>query len=152
MGQGAQLALYFAGYVIVAGYLGKEEIGLAAMVLVVTGVLGVASDWGMGLVSVQRAGIDDRRATGIAAAAGLCSALCVGLPAPWIAALFGEPEGLVPLLRAGAVALFVAGLAATARARIQRSLSFGRLFTVDLVVETIRAAARVGFAVQGLGA
>ncbi|MHC4339174.1 MAG: oligosaccharide flippase family protein [Planctomycetota bacterium] len=152
LGQGAQLALYFAGYVILAGYLDKEEIGLAAMVLVVTGVFGVAADWGMGLVSIQRAGIDDRRVTGIAATAGLCSALCIGLPAPWIATLFGEPEGLVPLLRAGAVALLIAGLAATARARIQRSLSFGRLFSLDLAVELVRATARVWLAVQGLGA
>ena len=107
------------------GYLDKEQIGLAAMVLVVTGVFGVAADWGMGLLTVQRRKIGDRRATGIAAAAGLCSALAVALPAPWIASLFGEPESLVPLLRAGALALLIAGLASTARARseVNRSVA-----------------------------
>jgi len=151
-GQILQVALYFGGYLVVARHLDAEQLGLATMVLVVTGLLSVGADFGMGLLMVQRREVDDRRAVRLALFAGLALWMFVGLGAPVLARAFRNPAGLVPLLQAGSVVLLLAGVAGPARARLQRALAFRTLVTVDVLVEALRTGGRIGFAVAGYGA
>jgi O-antigen/teichoic acid export membrane protein len=151
--RGVQALAHFGGIFLLARlYLGKEELGLAGLVLAVQGLLSAGADLGMGVLNVQRASIDDRRAARLAALGGAgCCALLLLLAEP-VAELLGDPPGLVPLLRAGSLALLLAGFVATARARIARELSFGTLAGVDVAVALVAAGARVGFAAHGHGA
>ena len=151
-GQAVQFALYVAGYVALARHLDKQQLGLAAMVLVVTGFLGAAADLGMGVLAVQRRRIDDGRAHDYAISSALVLLLVVALAAPLIARLFGDPVGFDTLLPAGMASLVVAAFGVNARARLQRTLSFRTLASIDAGVELVRAVARVGFAVSGFGA
>ena len=151
-GQGAQFVLYVAGYVVLARYLDKQQLGLAGLVLVVTGFLRAAPDLGMGVLAVQRRHIDDRRAHEYALACSLGLLLVVSLAAPVV----GGPAGFVDLLRAGMATLFIAAFGVNARARLQRTLSFRALASIEVFnvasQPILRAIGRVGFAVSGFGA
>lgn len=151
-GQAAQVLLAFAGLILLARLLGKVEFGLAAMSLIVTGLLAAGSDWGMQVLCVQHRAIDQRRAAGAAVAAGGALGALVFLASPLLAAAFGNPPGLVGLLHLGAWTLPLHGLAATARARLARALRFGSLVAIDVVVAAAVAAVGVTLAWRGLGA
>jgi PST family polysaccharide transporter len=146
------VAAHFGSLLVLARHLDGAALGLAAMAAVVTGLLSAGADLGMGVLVVQRRDADDRRAAGLSEAAGFGAFLVVALLAPAIARAFGDPEGLVPLLRAGAAALVFAGFAATARARLARELRFDRLAAADAATAVAAAALRVAFAVKGFGA
>jgi O-antigen/teichoic acid export membrane protein len=151
--RGIQALAHFGGIFLLArNYLGKEELGLAALVLAAQALLSAGADLGMGVLAVQRPAIDDRRAARLAAAGGAgCCLLLVAVSRP-LAALLGDPAGLVALLRAGSLALLLAGFVATGRARLSRALSFRSLAVIDVAVTFVAAGARVGFAAYGHGA
>ncbi len=151
-GRGVQVAAHFVGLWLLARYLTEAEFGLAVMVAVASGLLGSGSDLGMGVVALQREGCDDRRAFRLSMSGGAGAAALLALGAPLIARAFDAPASLVPLLRAAAPALLLAGLASTARARLGRDLSFGTLAFVDACVAIFAAYRRVRFAQQGYGA
>ena len=148
-----QAAAHFAGIFVLARYfLDPREFGLAVLVLAVTGLLSAGADLGMGLLNVQRRSIDDRTAARWAGLGGLASFAFAALAAPAIARLLGAPEGFVPLLQAGALALLLAGIVASARARIARALDFRTLAFADVCVALMSAGTRIGFAAGGYGA
>lgn len=143
---------HFGGLLVLARHLDEVEFGLAAMVAVVTGFAGAAADLGMGVLAVQRKEVDDRRASDFALCGGVGTLLLVMLAAPWVARAFGDPPGLVPLLRLGSAALLFAGWQATARARLARDFSFGRLAAADAATAVVASVGRIAFALHGFGA
>jgi O-antigen/teichoic acid export membrane protein len=151
LARGATVVAQFGALLVLARYLRPEEFGLAGMVAVAIGVVGVAADLGMETAAV-RPGADDRRAATLSANAGIACAVALMLAAPLVARLFGSPAGLVELLAAGSAGLVFSGFAAPARARVRRALRFRQLAALDLARAMVAAGAAVGFASRGHGA
>jgi len=152
LGQGIQVLLGFGGLLVLSRLLDERDFGLAGMVFVVCGMAGVAADWGMHVVCVQRREVDADHAARIALSAGAACALLVALGAPLLARVFGEPEALTPLLRTGALLLLFSGAAAVPRARLARGLRFRTLVSLDVAIALAAFALRILLAESGFGA
>ena len=76
--RGLTVALQFGALLVLARHLGPDDFGLAGMVAVVLGVVGVAADLGMETIAV-RPRADDLRATWLSVRAGLACAIAVWL-------------------------------------------------------------------------
>lgn len=146
LARGLTVLAQFGALLVVARYLSPDDFGLAGMVAVVVGVVGVAADLGMETIGV-RPYVDDRRAASLSSNAGIACAIVLALAAPLVSALFRTP--LDALLLAGAAGLIFAGFAAPARARLRRALLFRRLALADLVRAAVAGGAGVAFAVAG---
>ena len=100
LGRGTAIAAQFAALLVLARYLDEAQFGLAWMVAIVLGIAGVAADLGMDVLIVQRREIDDRRAANLSYYAGFATMLLVGVLAPLLSMLFGDPAGLEDLMAA----------------------------------------------------
>lgn len=149
--RGLTVAAQFGALLVVARHLGPHDLGLASMVAVVLGIVGVAADLGMETVAV-RPRVDDVRAMWLSTRAGLLSAVALMLLAPAASRFFGAPEGLPHLIGTGAAGLIFAGFAAPARARLRRALELRRLALSDIARAIVAAGAAVSFVVLGYGA
>jgi len=136
---------------VVAYHIGPSDLGLAGMVAVVVGVVGVAADFGVETLAA-RPGVDDTRATWISVRAGLGCAITLGLLAPAVSRVFRSPEGLTFLLGTGAAGLIFTGFAAPARARLRRALQFRRLALADALRALVAGGGAVGLVLGGYGA
>jgi len=136
---------------VIARYMGPDEFGLAGMVAVVVGVVGVTADLGMETIAV-RPRVDDVRAMWLSTRAGLLCGVGVALLAPLVSRLFGSPSDLPYLLGTGAAGLVFTGFAAPARARLRRALELRRLAVADIVRALVAAGTAVGLAVSYFGA
>ena len=152
LSRGTTVAAQFAALLVLARYLDVAQFGLAWMVAVVVGVAGVASDLGMDVLIVQRREIDDRRAADLSYYAGFGTMLLVGMLAPLLSKLFGDPAGLADLMAAGSTVLLLSGFGIPARARLRRELLFGRLAAVDAARALTVTGASIAFALRGFGA
>ncbi len=147
--QALQIAIAFALLYFIAPWISPQEFGIAGLVAIVVGIAGAAADGGLHILCIQQRHIDQARAAREAALIGWGLALALWLLAPWIAAgLALEPS----LLRAGVLTLGILGLAATARARLARTLSFARLAGIDVAVAAAVFGATIYAARAGLGA
>jgi PST family polysaccharide transporter len=146
--RGLTVVAQFGALLVLARHLGPDDFGLAGMVAVVVGVVGVAADLGMETLAA-RPGVDDTRATWHSARAGFVCAILVLLLAPAASRVF-RSDGLEALLRTGAAGLIFTGFAAPARARLRRALRFRRLALADIVRALVAAGAAVGL--MGYGA
>lgn len=149
--RGLTVVAQFGALLVVARYLGPEDFGLAAMVAVVVGVVGVAADLGMETIGVRR-GVDDFRALSLSTNAGLACAIALALGAAAVSRVFRAPAGLGALLAVGAAGLIFTGFAAPARARLRRALLFRRLALADVARAVVAAGLGVSLAVSGHGA
>ncbi len=138
----------FGALLVVAHHIGPGDLGLAGMVAVVVGIVGVAADFGVETLAA-RPGIDDTRATWLSTRAGLGCAIALVLLAPAVSRVFRSPEGLPFLLGTGGAGLIFTGLAAPARARLRRALQFRRLALADALRALVAGGAAVGFTVGG---
>ncbi len=152
LSRGITVAAQLAALLVLARYLDEAQFGLAWMVAVVVGVAGVAADLGMDVLIVQRTNIDDRRAANLSYYAGFATMLLVGMLAPLLSRLFGDPAGLEDLMAAGSSVLLLSGFGIPARARMRRELWFGRLAAVDSARALTVTGASIGFALFGFGA
>jgi len=151
-GRGFAVVAQFGALLVLARLLDEQEFGLAWMVAVVTSVFGVATDLGMEVVAVQREDVDEWRAANLSWYGGGAALAAVFLLAPLFARAFGEPAGLVDLLRAGSAGLLFAGVGAPARARLRRDFRFGRLAVTDAARAAAAVVASVTLALLGFGA
>jgi len=152
LGRGTAIAAQFAALLVLARYLDEAQFGLAWMVAIVLGIAGVAADLGMDVLIVQRREIDDRRAANLSYYAGFATMLLVGVLAPLLSMLFGDPAGLEDLMAAGSTVLLLSGFGLPARARLRREFWFGRLTAVDAARALTTAVASIAFALNGFGA
>ena len=151
LARGLTVAAQLGALLVVARHLDADDFGLAGMVAVVVGVVGVAADLGMETIAV-RPRVDDVQAMWLSTRAGLLCAIGLGLLAPVVSRVFRSPGELPLLLGVGASGLIFTGFAAPARARLRRSFLFGRLAIADALRALVAAGAAVGFVVAGYGA
>ena len=69
------------GDIFFDGVVDARDLGLAGMALVVSGVLAVGADLGMGVLAVQRREVDDVRAHGLATGAEIGNRAALALAA-----------------------------------------------------------------------
>jgi PST family polysaccharide transporter len=149
--RGLTVAAQLAALLVVARHLDAGDFGLAGMVAVVVGVVGVAADLGMETIGVRR-GVDDARVLSLSTNAGLACAIALALGATAVSRVFRAPAGLGELLGVAATGLIFTGFAAPARARLRRGLLFRRLAIADALRALCAAGLGVGLAVAGHGA
>ncbi|MHC4939825.1 MAG: oligosaccharide flippase family protein [Planctomycetota bacterium] len=140
-----RLLVRLGALVVLARELGTEEFGLAVLVLAITAIAIAGSDFGMGVVAVQRREVDEKRALRFALLGGLAAAVVLWLIAP----LLGP---LGRYVQVAALALPPAGAATALRARLARRLAFSDLALFDALLAVILAGGQIVFALQGHGA
>jgi len=152
LGEGVARASSIAGFLTIAGLLGPENYGLAAVALLaVTAVESVAA---LGLGHALQASADRERA----AKAALALALLVGgagtlalfVLADPIATVLGETEA-TPLVRAVAPLILLTRWNDVRRATLEAELRFGRTAVAGASGALLGTAAGIGAAALGAG-
>jgi O-antigen/teichoic acid export membrane protein len=154
---GSQLTLQVSRMVvalILARLLAPEEWGLAAMVLVFSGVVVVFTDSALGSALIQRRTIDEEDRSTVfwtSAAVGLALMLVgLGLSEP-LARFYGEPE-VAALFAVLSVSFLVTALGSTQQALLIRDMRWNRLELRQIAAAVVGAGVGIGIALAGLGA
>jgi PST family polysaccharide transporter len=125
-----------------ARLLTPRQIGVFAMVAVVTRFLEVFREMGFGTVIVQRENIRDTEISGLFwlnAAVGVALASVVAICAPLIARFYDEPE-VTAITLGVAVAFLLGSLSVQHQALLRRQMRFGVMNTVQLVATALGTA------------
>jgi O-antigen/teichoic acid export membrane protein len=133
--------------------LSPDEFGLAAMVLVLSSVILLFADVGLGAALIQRETIDERdRSTAfwISASIGLALTLAVFLGAGLVADAYGQPK-VEPLLRVFSVEFVLAALGTTQSSLLMRAMRFRALELRSIVAALVGAATAIVIAALGGG-
>ena len=154
---GSQLTLQvsrMAVALILARLLAPEDWGLAAMVLVFSGIVVVFTDSALGTALIQRRTIvEEDRSTVFwtSAVIGLVLMLAgIGLSGP-LARFYGEPE-VAALFAVVSVGFLVSSLGATQQALLVRDMRFNRLELRQIAATVVGAAVGITVALAGFGA
>lgn len=154
---GSQLILQvsrMAVALILARLLTPDDWGLAAMVIVFSGVVIVFAESALGIALIQRRSIDeDDRSTVFWTSAAIGLALMLagfGLAEP-LARFYGEPE-VAPLFTALSVGFLVTALGSTQQALLIRDMRFDRLELRQIAATVVGAAVGIALALAGYGA
>ncbi len=149
-----QGGLQFAVGVALARLLAPDDFGIAALASVVVGLAALLLDLGIGSAVIQRRELSDghiRAAFTLGMVLGALVMALLWMLAPWIAVLM-RVEALTPILRVESILFLLSGVGVTARALLQRRLSFRILFLVDLLSYAIGyAAVALALAMHGFG-
>lgn len=138
--------------VVIARQLTPTDFGLAALVLVFSGLAMVLTDLSLGSALVQRPAIDEAdRSTVFWTTVGMGILLTIlFFAASWpVSSFYGEPS-VQPLLAVYSVTFLVNGLSATQATLLRREMRF-RSLELRLIVATLVAAV-VGITAAVLGA
>ena len=139
---------------ILARLLAPEDWGLAAMVLVFSGIVVVFTDSALGTALIQRRTlVEEDRSTVFwtSAVIGLVLMLAgIGLSGP-LARFYGEPE-VDPLFAVLSVGFLVTALGATQQALLVRDMRFRRLELRQIAATVVGAAVGITVALAGFGA
>ena len=139
---------------ILARLLAPEDFGLAAMAMVVAGLVIAFSDLGLGAALIQRTAIDERdRSTVFWTSLGfgvLLTAAGIALAGP-ISHFYGEPavQGLMAAL---SLSFVISALGATQRALLLREMDFRRLELAGVASIVVGGVVSVCGAAAGWGA
>lgn len=154
---GSQLTLQLsrmAVALILARLLAPEDWGLAAMVLVFSGVVVVFTDSALGTALIQRRTIvEEDRSTVFWTSAVIGLVLMVAgiaLSGP-LAHFYGEPE-VASLFAVVSVGFLVSSLGATQQALLVRDMRFNRLELRQIAATLVGAAVGISVAFAGYGA
>jgi len=154
---GSQLTLQVSRMVvalILARLLTPEDWGLAAMVLVFSGVAVVFTDSALGTALIQRRRIvEEDRSTVFWTSVGIGLALMlagIAFAGP-LASFYGEAE-VAPLFAVLSVTFLVNAAGATQQALLVREMRFRRLELRQIAATVVGAAVGVAVAVAGYGA
>jgi O-antigen/teichoic acid export membrane protein len=155
--QAAAHAVNVVGTILLVRLLRPDDLGTLAAALFVHAVVVAASSLGLGAGLVQRSTepeLADERAA-FAAQHVLATALAglVWLAAPYVGSVYAvAPDDATRLLRAAAVAAWLAPLQAIPTSRLERHLRFGRLAVVEVAQAVVFNATAVLLLRRGLGA
>jgi O-antigen/teichoic acid export membrane protein len=133
--------------------LSPGQFGLAAMVLVLSSVILLFADVGLGAALIQRETIDERdRSTAfwISASIGLALTVAAFLAAGLVADAYGQPK-VEPLLRVFSLEFVLAALGTTQSALLMRAMRFRALELRSIVSALVGAATAIVIAVLGGG-
>ena len=154
---GSQLTLQVSRMVValvLARLLAPEDWGLAAMVLVFSGVVIVFTDSALGTALIQRRTIvEEDRSTVFwtSAAIGLALMLAGFALSEPLARFYGEPE-VAPLFSVLSVSFLVTALGSTQQALLVRDMRFNRLELRQIAATVVGAGVGIGIAIGGFGA
>jgi PST family polysaccharide transporter len=144
----------FAVGVLLARLLPPDDFGVVALAMVVVGFAGLVGDLGLGPAVIQ-----SRTLTPLHLRTSFTASLLLGAGltlvllavAPFSSTLLRNPE-LPAVLRLLSAAFLCGALGVTARALLQRTLDFRRLFVVDLASYALGyAGVATGMALLGYG-
>jgi PST family polysaccharide transporter len=151
--QGLRAATQLAGLIVLSRLLPPEDVGILAMVFVVTNLGDVIRDFGLSAAAVQAQNLttDERSVLfWINAALGLLAALLAIAVAPLAADLLHEPR-LTSVLRAVSVILLLSALGAQYQAHLNRALRFAALGWAEVCATVLGLLAAVAGVHAGMG-
>jgi PST family polysaccharide transporter len=151
--QGARLIVAFGSTIVLARLVTPSDFGLVAMVLSVTGFLGIFRELGLATATVQTPVISVREISTlfwINAAAGLVLMLVTMALSPAIAWFYGDAR-LAAIGFALAPAVLFSGAACQHRAILRRQMRFSAVASIDVVSLAVGSSAAVAAAWAGLG-
>jgi PST family polysaccharide transporter len=140
-------------FVVLARLLTPEQIGIVALAMAVTGIVGVLADLGISTYLVQAPEVDERSiSTAFWLSLGLSTVGMIGviLLADPLAAMLGDHR-LGPVMRVLSVNLVIAGLSTTPVALLVRDLQFKLLAKREIASGLASAVIGVGLANDGAG-
>ncbi len=150
---GAQ-GVSFVVSVILARLLAPELFGAVALALVMTAILQVFVDSGLGTALIQKKDADDLDfSTVFYCNIATCVALYVAtfLAAPTIARFFEKPELTPTVIRALCLTLLISGVRNVQQAYVSRKMLFRKFFFATLGGTLGSAAVGIGMAYAGFG-
>ncbi len=140
--------------IILARLLAPHDFGLAAMVVVLSGLVLIFSDLALGAALVQRRNLTEKDKSTVfwtSLGAGIVFTLigvaCSGL----VADFYNEPD-VQPLFAALSLSFFITALATVQSALLTREMDFRSLELRQIAGTLIGAVVGIAAAVQGLGA
>lgn len=146
--QAAQFVLTIGSVAVLGRLLTPADFGLVAMVIAITGFVGMFKDVGLSLATVQREGITHEQVSTLfwinIAAGFLLAAVTAGL-APAVAWFYREPR-LVWVTMAVGATFILSGLAVQHQSLLQRQMRFGVLASINLIAMAAGIAAAIGAA------
>jgi O-antigen/teichoic acid export membrane protein len=146
-------ALWLIAGIAIARVLTPQEIGLVAMVIVITGFVDLFNDLGLSAATIQRAELHQRQVSGlfwINMTLGIGLALITTSLAPAIAWFYGDPR-LVWITIAISSGFVFSGMGVQHRALLRRQMRFTPLAMIDILSAIVGVAAGIGTAVAGFG-
>ena len=151
-----KLAVRFSAlvvFVLLSRWLTREDIGLAALALAISGFVGAFAELSLGAYIVRHDDPDDTTLSTVfwtGVVGSTLAGVVVFVAADPIASLVGD-DRLTPLIRAYAPLLLVGALGAVPSALIERRLEFRSLALRETLAATVSGAAGIGAAVAGAG-
>lgn len=153
---GTQAAVQVIGVlatILLARVLTPADYGLLAMVIAITGVIGLFRDLGLSAVTIQLPVVNQQQISAlfwINTALGCVLALVTVALAPLIAWFYGEPRlmAMTMVLSSGFV---LGGLCVQHRALLRRQMRYSTLSRIEIATGIIRAITGVIAALSGLG-
>jgi PST family polysaccharide transporter len=142
-----------AATLVLARILTPEDFGLIAMVVAVTGLVGLFKDLGLSMATVQREDITHEQVSQlfwINTALGVLLTGITALAAPVIAWFYDEPA-LLNVTFALAVSFAFGGLAVQHQAILKRNLLFGRVAATSLASAALSVGVAVVLGVMDFG-
>lgn len=149
--QGAKFVLQTATTVVLARLLSPQDFGLQAMVVVVTGFLGLFRDAGLGMATIQRHEVTHQQTSTLfwinVAVGATLATLCAAL-APVLVAFYHEPR-LYWIAVVSGVTFIFNGLAAQHGALLQRGMRFVTQAKIDVLSVAVGSGTGVVMALLG---
>jgi O-antigen/teichoic acid export membrane protein len=152
-GQLATFVLRLASLVVMARLLSPEDVGLFAMVAVVTGFYGLFTAAGLSSATIQRVTITNAQMSTLfwvnMLVGAVLGALCLAT-APVLVAVFHEPR-LMAITAAMAAGFLVNAAGVQHIALLQRNLRFVTLTSIEVLSQVGSIATGIALAVAGFG-
>ena len=149
--QATQFALGVVGSIIIARLLTPAEVGVFALAMSVSYLLGALRGAGVGLYLVREPNLDEakiRTAFGMMIIASWLSGLILLLLAGPMARIYGEPA-MVPVMGLLSVAFFIAPFGEPALSLLTREMRFDILYRVALLSTLAGTMTSVSLAASG---
>jgi len=140
--QGAKFVLQMGTTMLMARLLSAGDFGLQAMVVALTGFLGLFKEAGLSLATVQRLEVTQEQTSTlfwINSAVGIALAMLCAVLAPVLVVFYGDPR-LYWITVISGVGFVFSGLAAQHQALLMRGMRFATLAKIDVVSLAVSSA------------
>ena len=151
--QGLKFVLTTGSTMILARLLTPADFGLQGMVLAITGIVGLFSDIGLSVATIQRDSITHEQTSTlfwINVALGSALAALVALLAPALVDFYHEPR-LFWMTIGSAATFFIGGLGVQHSALLVREMRFVALAKIQIASLMVSSVVGIGMAAYGFG-
>jgi PST family polysaccharide transporter len=152
-GQWIKFAIQIATLALLARLVSPSDYGLITMVVAITSIATLLSDFGLSSASIQAERLSTELRSNLFwlnVMVGLALAGIVALSAPLIAAFYDQPE-VEALTRALSLVFLLNAMGAQFKAELSRTLRFGALAVVDVGAQLTASGVALGLAFNGMG-